>query len=109
MAFRITGLNPAPFTHLYGLADEELARHGVLRVRVAQSGLYPDRIEMREAKAGEAVLLLNHECQPAPTPYRARHAVYIREGADTPTTASGRCRRSCARGCCRCAATTHPA
>jgi hypothetical protein len=27
------------------------------------------------------VLLLNHLCQPAETPYRATHAIFVREGA----------------------------
>ena len=31
---------------------------------------------------GERVLLLNHVCQPANTPYRASHAIFVREGAE---------------------------
>jgi len=31
MSFRITGLSAEPFRHLYGLSDQELARHGVMR------------------------------------------------------------------------------
>jgi len=82
MAFRISGLSPAPFRHLYGLSDAELAEHGVKRYVVdAQTG-YPDRIEMRDAAPGETVLLLNHVSQPADTPYRASHAIFVREGAD---------------------------
>jgi hypothetical protein len=81
MAFRITGLSPEPFLPLFGLPDAELAARGVLRVRVDAPVGYPDRIEMREAAPGETVLLLNHCCQPADTPYRATHAIYVREGA----------------------------
>jgi hypothetical protein len=36
---------------------------------------------MRDAEPGETLLLLNHVCQPAETPYRASHAVFVREGA----------------------------
>ena len=36
---------------------------------------------MRDAEPGETVLLLNHVCQPADTPYRASHAIFVREGA----------------------------
>jgi hypothetical protein len=43
---------------------------------------YTDRIEMRNARPGETVLLLNHVCQPAETPYRASHAIYVLEGAE---------------------------
>lgn len=42
---------------------------------------FPDRIEMKDAELGQSVLLLNHVCQPAKTPYRASHAIFIREGA----------------------------
>jgi len=82
MSFRISGLSPEPFRHLYGLSDVELAEYGVVR-RVADSNPgYPDRIEMRDAEIGETLLLMNHFCQPAQTPYRASHAIFIREGAD---------------------------
>jgi hypothetical protein len=81
MAFRITGLSPEPFRHLFGLPEDELARHGVKRYVVDASPGYPDRIEMRDAAVGETVLLLNHVSQPADTPYRASHAIFVREGA----------------------------
>lgn len=81
MAFRITGLSPEPFRHLFGLSDDDLMRHGVKRYVVDTSPGYPDRIEMRDAAPGETVLLLNHVCQPADTPYRASHAIFVREGA----------------------------
>lgn len=81
MAFRITGLSPEPFRHLFGLSDDDLSRHGVKRYVVDATPGYPDRIEMRDAEPGETVLLLNHVCQPADTPYRASHAIFVREGA----------------------------
>lgn len=81
MAFRITGLSPDPFEHLYGQSDEALKALGVLRYHVQQDTGFPDRIEMRDAKRGETVLLLNHVCQPAKTPYRASHAIFVLEGA----------------------------
>jgi hypothetical protein len=82
MGFRITGLAATPFKHLYGLSDAQLAHHGVIRhIADSQPG-FPDRIEMRDVNIGEPVLLLNHVCQPAATPYRATHAIFIREGAE---------------------------
>lgn len=81
MDFRITGLSPAPFRPLFGLSDEELARHGVKRYVADKKPGFPDRVEMREAETGETLLLLNHECQPGDSPYRARHAIFVREGA----------------------------
>ncbi|RTL39600.1 MAG: DUF1203 domain-containing protein [Burkholderiales bacterium] len=80
MAFRITGLPAAPFAHLFGLSDTELARHGALRYRGAGN---PDRISLRDTSDDETVLLINHEHQPADTPYRSRHAIFVREGAST--------------------------
>lgn len=83
MAFRISGLSPEPFRHLYGLSDQELARYRVKRYIADEQPGFPDRIEMRDASVGEKLLLLNHVCQPAETPYRASHAIFIREGAET--------------------------
>jgi hypothetical protein len=82
MAFRITGLSAEPFRHLYGLSDAALAEHGAKRYAVDKPVGYPDRIEMRDASPGETVLLINHVSQPADTPYRASHAIFVREGAD---------------------------
>jgi Protein of unknown function (DUF1203) len=82
MSFRITGLSSEPFRPLYGLSDEELARRGVKRYIVDNKPGFPDRVEMRDAEVGERVLLLNHLCQPANTPYRASHAIFVREGAE---------------------------
>jgi hypothetical protein len=82
MPFRITGLSPEPFRHLYGLSDAELERARVKRYVADQRPGFPDRIEMRDADIGQSLLLLNHVCQPAHTPYRATHAIFIREGAE---------------------------
>ena len=81
MTFRITGLSAEPFQHLFGLPEAELARHGALRYTCDKSPGFPDRIEMRDAEPGETLLLLNHLCQPADTPYRATHAIFVREWA----------------------------
>ena len=81
MSFRVRGLDAKQFSHLYGLGDEDLARYGARR-RIVEAGAgIPDRIEVREAQPGEKVILLNHVHQPADTPYRASHAIFILEGA----------------------------
>jgi hypothetical protein len=82
MDFRIVGLSPEPFRHLYGLSDEELGARGVKRYIADNRPGFPDRIEMRDAAIGETLLLLNHVCHPADTPYRATHAIFVREGAE---------------------------
>jgi hypothetical protein len=81
LKFRITGLAPQPFQPLFGLPDDELAKHGAKRYVADTKPGFPCRIEMRDAKPGETLLLLNHTCQPAETPYRATHAIFVREGA----------------------------
>jgi hypothetical protein len=81
MAFRITGLSPEPFAHLFGLPDAALAAHGAQRWIATEGSRLPDRVEVRDARPGESVLLVNFEHQPADTPYRASHAIFVREGA----------------------------
>ena len=81
MAFRITGLSPEPFRRLFGLPDDELAKQGAKRYVADKAPGFPCRVEMRDAQPGETLLLLNHVCQPADTPYRASHAIFVREGA----------------------------
>jgi hypothetical protein len=83
MSFRITGLSPEPFVPLYGLDADALAARGVERITVDAFPGYPDRIELRDVPPGESVLLLNHLHQPADTPYRSAHAIFVREGART--------------------------
>lgn len=81
MAFRISGLCPKPFQAFYGLPDEELAARGIKRYIVDAQPGFPDRIEMKDAEVGQCVLLLNYVHQPVNTPYRASHAIFVREGA----------------------------
>ena len=84
MAYRIEGLSPAPFQQLFGLSEEELAAHGALRVIADGRRAFPCRITLDDAGAGERLILLNHVSQDAPTPYRASHAIFVREGAREP-------------------------
>lgn len=81
MSFRVSGLSPQPFLDLYGLSDAELADRGVIRYVADKKPGFPDRVEMRDGEPGETFLLLNHVCQPEETPYRATHAIFVREGA----------------------------
>lgn len=84
-AFVISGLDPAPFAALFGQPDTVLAAQGVLRHRVESKPSAPCRISLEDAEPGETVLLLNHEHLAADTPYRSRHAIYVRE---TPAPAA---------------------
>ncbi len=81
MPFTVTGLSPEPFRPLLGLSEAALADHGVLRVRVDTPASAPCRITLEDAEPGETVLLLNHEHLAVDSPYRSRHAIYVRESA----------------------------
>ncbi|MBC6982880.1 DUF1203 domain-containing protein [Caulobacter sp. 17J80-11] len=89
MTFRITGLPAADFAHLIGRPDAELAALGVSRVAVVAPNAAPCRITLDDAAPGETVLLLNYEHQPADTPYRSRHAIFVREGTGAAFDAVG--------------------
>jgi Protein of unknown function (DUF1203) len=81
MSFLVRGLAPQPFRHLFGLDEAALAQHGVQRHIVDKPHAFPDRVELRDGVVGETMLLLNYQHQPADTPYRASHAIFVREGA----------------------------
>jgi hypothetical protein len=81
MAFSISGLPVARFEALFGLLDADLATRGIIR-RVADSCPgFPCRVSLRDADLGESVLLLNYEHLRVSSPYRSRHAIYVREHA----------------------------
>lgn len=84
MTYVVRGLSPKPFAHLYGLDEAALAAAGVQRCVVDASPGYPDRIGLVDLAPGDAALLLNFVHQPANTPFRASHAIFVREGAAEP-------------------------
>ena len=81
MSFRVLGLSPAPFRALFAMHDARLHKLGARRV-IADDPRMPCRVSMEHARLGEELLLLNFEHQPANTPYRASHAIYVRRDAD---------------------------
>jgi hypothetical protein len=81
MDYRITGLAPDDFSHLFGLDDEALREFGARRYVVDESPGFPDRIELRDLAVGERALLLNYTHHAVATPYRSSHAIFVREGA----------------------------
>ena len=81
MSYKIRGLASEPFEALYGMDDAGLAARGAIRVIADAKPGYPDRVTLRDAEPGQALLLLNHQHQPAETPYRSSHAIFVLEGA----------------------------
>lgn len=80
MTYRIRGLAPEPFQPLFELGDDELRERRAVRLTASGSG-EPCRVSLEEARAGETLILVNHVSQEADTPFRASHAIYVREGA----------------------------
>lgn len=79
MSYLIEGLDPAGFAPLFALPDAELARRGIAVMRANDTS--PCRVSLDEATPGDRLLLINHVHQPAETPYRASHAIFVAEGS----------------------------
>ena len=80
MTYKITGLEPAPFAHLFELDDAALETIGVSRLTV-DSPNFPCRITLRDCDIGDEVLLLNHVSHDGDGPYRATHAIFVSKSA----------------------------
>ena len=81
MSFRVLGLSPGQFRPLFAMHDARLHHLGARRV-IADDPRLPCRVSLEHAELGEELLLVNFEHQPANTPYRATHAIYVRRVAD---------------------------
>lgn len=81
MDFTIRGLPAENYNHLFGMSDAELTKIGATRYVCDAKPGFPDRIEMRDADIGETLLLINHTSMDKDTPYKASHAIFVREGA----------------------------
>lgn len=88
MSFVVSALPVAQFQPLFALSTAELAARGILRQTVDGPGA-PCRVTLADAEIGESVLLLNYEHQPADTPFRSRHAIFVRETATDTAFAPG--------------------
>ena len=81
MSFRVLGLSPSQFRPLFAMHDARLHKLGARRV-IADDPHMPCRVSLEHARLGEELLLVNFEHQPANTPYRATHAIYVRRAAE---------------------------
>jgi len=84
MPFRVLALDPALFTPLFFLSDDELKARNAIRVTSTHKPGFPCRVSLTDAEIGDELLLLHYEHQPADTPYKASHAIYIRKEATQP-------------------------
>ena len=81
MDYQISSLDAGNFSHLFGLDDDALDQQNVQRMTVTEKPGFPCRATLEDAEIGESILLLNYEHQPASSPYRSSHAIFIRENA----------------------------
>jgi hypothetical protein len=81
MSFQISGLSLDQFAPLFALSDQELAHHDAVRVIAERRPGFPCRVSLQDAEVGERLILLNYEHLAVASPYRSRHAIYVRESA----------------------------
>lgn len=81
MTFQVHALPYEPFAPLFRLSDDDLAKAGAARVVANSKPGFPCRVSLADAEPGETLVLLNYEHQPESTPYRASHAIFVREDA----------------------------
>lgn len=89
MTFRITALPFTPFGPFFDMDGARPPRTDARLVVADASPGFPCRVSLVDAEPGETVLLVNWEHQPAATPFRASHAVYVRSGAVRAEPAPG--------------------
>ena len=86
MAYRMEGLAPEAFESLFGMMDGELAARGAMRVTAASAAGFPCRVSLRDAAAGEELILLNHVSHDVDGPFRTAYAIYVRKDAGAPAS-----------------------
>ena len=89
MSFQIHALPAAGFAPLFALSDSELAKRRATRMVVDAMPGYPCRVSLVDAAIGETVILINYQHQANESPYRASHAIFVREHAEQAFPAAG--------------------
>jgi hypothetical protein len=79
MAYRIQGLDPAPWRSLFSLSDAELAERRARPVIADKRPGFPCRATLEDAQPGERLILVNHVSHDVETPFRSAYAIYLRE------------------------------
>lgn len=81
MTYRIDGLAPDRFRHLFALDDAALAQRNAMRVRATTQPGFPCRVTLEDAPVGQELILLNFVSHDVATPYRMAYAIYVSEQA----------------------------
>ena len=88
-AWRLSGLDPAPFESLFALSDDALHRLGGVRRTADAVPGFPCRVSLEDAPIGAELLLRPYEHHEALSPYRASGPIFVRRGATRRTLAPG--------------------
>lgn len=83
MNFICKGLDHSLFEHLYGLTDAELKQQGVFAYIADTKPGFPCRVTLNDVLPGERLLLLNYTHLDVDSPYRASHAIFVKDGGRT--------------------------
>jgi Protein of unknown function (DUF1203) len=89
MSFQIHACDPALFAAYFGMPDDALAKENIRKVTVTAKPGTPCRVSLADAEVGETVLLLHFVHQPAQSPFRSSHAIFVREGVARAEPAAG--------------------
>jgi Protein of unknown function (DUF1203) len=79
--FTVRGLSPEPFQALFDLSDDELEKRRAKRYVADSKPGFPCRVSLRDAEAGDEVILTNFIHLPSESPYRSTHAIFVRKAA----------------------------
>jgi len=89
MSFQITALEPQRFARYFTMSDDELAANQAVRLIATKRPGFPCRVSLADAEVGDDLLLVNYQHQPGASPYRAAHAIFVRQGAAQARPAAG--------------------
>jgi hypothetical protein len=82
MSFQVHALAKEPFQDYFRLDEARLAQKNARLETVTSKPGCPCRVSLADAEVGETVLLVHYEHQRQDTPYRASHAVYVRQNIE---------------------------
>jgi hypothetical protein len=85
--FICKGLDHSQFEHLYGLSNAELKSKGVIAYIADSQPGFPCRVTLQDVQPNERLLLLNYTHLDVDSPYRASHAVFVKDGGKTKNCA----------------------
>ena len=83
MGFQFKALEAGSFRHLFSMDDAQLQDMQAIRLTVDECPGTPCRVSLEDTPIGEEVIALNYTHQPANSPFRASHAIYVRKDVKT--------------------------